>query len=113
MDIKQYADIGHGSPKDLVWIAIDSDLQVVSAGKNRTHTSVWGLETNIEGHWRGRYDVATGYCSIATSEFEIHMRRPPRWLLTLLRDQFSVVKFYYFADGIESFSPNPRKSKRR
>ena len=110
-DIKQYTDIGHINPKDKLWIFLDDDLQVVSAGKRRTHTSVWGIETNIESCWRGRYEVATGYCSITPSEFQLNMRRPPSWLLTLLRNQFSVVRFYYFVDGVDSFSPNPNSKE--
>lgn len=111
--IKQWTDIGHNNPQDNVWILIDNDLQVVSAGKGRTHTSVWGVETNVESHWRGRYEVSTGYCSIAPSEQGLNFRRPPRGLLVLLREQFSVVRFYYFADGVDSFSPNPNSELRK
>lgn len=109
MAIKQWTDIGHGHPQDKLWIILNDDIEVVSAGKGRTHMSIWDVETNVEEHWRGRYEVKTGYCSIAPSEYKLHMRRPPEWLLSLLRTQFSVVRFYLFTDGVESFSPNPRR----
>lgn len=77
---------------------------------SRTHELVWGGETKIEDHWRGRYDTGTAFCSIVPPQDKLGRKRPPDGLLTLLRHRFSVVRFYYFTDGVESFSPNPKNN---
>ena len=106
--IVSYEDIGHSRKDDILWIFLDDHLQIVSAGSNRTHMGVWGVDTNIEECWRGRYEVRTGLCSIVAPESKSHLRRPPEWILSLLRGGFGVVEFHYFYDGgVDAFEPNP------
>ncbi len=105
----KYTDIGHSHRNDILWIMIDDELNVISAGESRTHELVWGGETNIEDHWRGRYELSTAYCSIVPPSGKLGLRRPPGGILSQLRQRFSVVRFYYFTDGVQSFSPNPHR----
>lgn len=110
----QYEDIGHSNKDDILWIFLDDQIQIVSAGSNRTHMSIWGVDVNVEDYWRGRYEIRTGFCSIAAPESKMHLRRPPRWVLSELQSHFSVVEFHYFYEsGADSFEPNPHKPGRR
>lgn len=109
----KYTDIGHAHPNDILWILVDGDMWTMPAGQSRTHELIWGGDVKIEDHWRGRYDMATAYCSIAPPKKSIGRRRPPETLLSELRSRFSIVRFYYFADGVQSFSPNPKRVKTR
>ncbi len=104
-----YTDIGHGDPNDVIWIVRGYDIEKIAAGFDRTHELIWG-ETATLNHWRGRYDVRTAFCSIAPPENSI-MRRPPSALLEMLGREFSIVRFYFFKDGVQSITPNPRKRK--
>lgn len=105
--ITQYMDIGHADPKDIIWIFRDLQIEKVMAGQTLTHGRLWG-EEEIKNHWRGRYERKTGYCSIVAPVGEL-VKRPHRPLLEELKLNFHIVRFYFFADGIESFSPNPKK----
>lgn len=109
----KYTDIGHGDPNDVIWIIIDDEMFMMPAGLGRTHELIWGGDTNIENHWRGRYDIRTGRCSITPPGKQLGRRRPPEIITSELRQRFSVVRFFYFADGQDSFSPNPKKVRRR
>ena len=105
----KYTDIGHSHKNDILWIMIEDELNVIAAGESRTHELVWGGEANIEDHWRGRYELSTAYCSIVPPNTKLGLRRPPNGILSQLRDRFSIVRFCYFTNGAQSFSPNPRK----
>lgn len=105
----KYTDIGHSRPNDVLWIWIDDELQVLSAGSSRTHELVWGGDVKIEDYWKGRYEQSTGYCSITPPASKLGLRRPPSSILDILKNRFSIVRFYFFTDGVDSFSPNPRK----
>jgi hypothetical protein len=104
-----YTDIGHSNPNDILWILIDFDFHSLSAGLSRTHELVWSGDVQIEDCWRGRYEVKTGYCSIVPPSSFPARRRPPQTILDTLTSKFSIFRFYFFADGVEAFSPNPRK----
>ena len=108
---KAYTDIGHKGNDDAIWIvrngALESVLRVTSKGQEEpwTHWRIWGGES--KELWHGRYDVSSGFCSIVPPE-GVQYRRPPKVILDLLTAHFSVFRFYYFAGGVESFSPNPK-----
>ena len=112
--IRQYTDIGHRSPEDAIWLFDGRDIQMVKSGRPsgqieepRTHHRIWGAAS--DDLWHGRYEAKTGLCSIVPAYGEENFRRPPAALLELLKSHFSVVRFYFFAGGVESFSPNPGK----
>jgi hypothetical protein len=109
MTIKQYTDIGHDSPHDLIWIFLPDGLNKVRSGATFTHELLWGPE--IVNCWRGRYEVATGFCSIVPPENCVTGTRPPLFLVDMLNANFAPVRFYYFKNGIVSFSPNPKRRK--
>ncbi len=109
----KYTDIGHSKPNDVLWVQVDGDLWVMPAGQNRTHELVWGGDVNIDEHWRGRFELGSGFCSITPPIKSIGRRRPPESLLSQLNQQFNVMRFYYFTDGVDSFTPNPREAKSR
>lgn len=109
----KYTDIGHSKPNDVLWILIDHDMFTLTAGQSRTHELIWGGEARIDDCWKGRYELGTGYCSITPPEKQMGRRRPPDEILSLLRSRFSIVRFYFFTDGVDSFSPNPPRIKRR
>lgn len=106
MSTMKYTDIGHSNPNDAIWILFEDELIVMPAGQSRTHELIWGGEIDIEDHWRGRRDYVTAFCSIAPPQNKLGLRRPPKALLTALRDRFSIARFYYFTDGVDSFSPS-------
>lgn len=105
-----YTDIGHSHPNDIIWMIVDQDLLTTYAGTFKTHEAVY-VDLSIESHWRGRYERSTGFCSIAPPLHALSYRRPPSSLLDRLAAAFSVTKFYFFADGVEIISPNPKKKK--
>lgn len=111
MSQMKYTDIGHSKPNDVIWIQIDGDLFMLTAGQSRTHELIWGGEVDIEEHWRGRFELDTGYCSIAPPAKSLNRRRPPDSLLSQLNRQFNVMRFYYFTGGVDSFTPNPREKR--
>lgn len=112
--IIRYTDIGHSDPKDTLWLLQGAAFESVSVGagggRPLTHEGLWGGEAN--DYWHGRYDVATGFCSIVPPHEETNYKRPPAALLEILKSHFSVVRFYFFSRGVESWSPNPRKGRR-
>jgi hypothetical protein len=106
-----YTDIGHSDPKDILWIILGQDFQMVMAGATLTHELLWDKE--IEQSWRGRYERSTSYCSIVPPS-GVKYGRPPQNLLDTLTSQFSIIKFFYFADGaVDEFEPNPSRRKRK
>lgn len=109
----KYTDIGHGSPNDVLWMFADDTLYAMPAGMSRTHELVWGGDKTIDDHWKGRYETGTGYCSITPPASSMSRRMPPQWLRDALNQQFGVVRFYYFANVEDEFSPNPKYDRRR
>ena len=105
-----YTDIGHQGPGDTIWLFDGSDIQMIRSVTGQgtwSHERLWGGIS--QDRWRGRYEAKTGFCSIAPPCGEEHYKRPPAAIIELLKARFSVFKFYYFAGGVESFSPNPRR----
>lgn len=108
-----YTDIGHSAPNDILWVWVDGDLWTIPAGQSRTHELVWGADLVMEKHWKGRYEQSTALCSITPPEDKLGLRRPPGHILEALKRKFSIVRFHFFADGDDVFSPNPKKVKLR
>lgn len=107
-----YTDIGHNSEADILWIILDGELNTMRRGGNWTHELLWGED--IVKCWRGRYEIATGKCSIAPPESAIGKAyRPPMSVWNKLTSAFPVFRFYYFADVADEFSPNPRDRRDR
>ncbi len=108
-----YSDIGHSSKHDVLWILIDYSMQVLTVGSvGRTHEMMWGEDIEIDNCcWRGRYEPSTGFCSIVPPRTQSYMRRPPQEIQMLLQWRFSVVKFHFFADQVDSFEPNNKKDR--
>lgn len=105
--IAAYTDIGHNSARDILWVMNGYELETIIRGNgDNTHDKLWGVA--VQDHWRGRYEYSTGFCSIAPPYGEENRKRPPTALLEILKLRFSIVQFYYFAGGVEVFSPNPR-----
>ena len=93
----EYTSIGHGNPKDIIWIFMDEELNKVTRGETLTHTLLWGKD--IDNYWRGRYEKSTGYCSIAPPADKLMYARPSQAILDILTSNFSVTKFFYFAQS--------------
>lgn len=108
-----YTDIGHSDKNDVLWILVDGSFYSLAAGSSRTHELVWGGDNEIEKCWRGRFEVQTGFCTIAPPSHLAAFRRPPQNILDTLTSNFSIVKFYFFTDGVEEFEPNPSRRKRK
>ena len=100
-----YWRIGHSDPEDIIWLMDSYNLNQITAGDN-SHENLFGKD--YENHWRGRYEKSTGFCSIAPPKDETGYKRPPQVLLDILKGRFSVTRFHFFSDGVESFTPNPR-----
>lgn len=108
----EYTDIGHSDDRDIIWILTipDLDFRQRRSGRTGTHEIFWGNELKIEDHWRGRYEISTGYCSIAPP-LGLELQKPHSTILDLLKSKFDPTKFYFFSGGVESFSPNPREGE--
>ncbi len=96
----EYTDIGHAHPNDVIWILIGGELRHMSAGYVRTHELIWGGDVKIEDHWRGRFEVATGYCSVAWPHGSL--ANPPEYLVVLLNEHFKISKFYCFINDMSA-----------
>ena len=101
--IRQYTDIGHKAPDDIIWLWERDDLLTTKAVTSRgqtephSHWRLWGSEA--QEHWKGRFEEATGFCSIAPPYGEENTVRPPSALLDALVAAFKVARFYYFRCG--------------
>jgi hypothetical protein len=105
-----YWQIGHANPEDVIWIMRGLQFEQIKAGSH-AHETLFGKD--YERFWRGRYEVKTGFCSIAPPSTVSGYKRPPQVLLNILVSHFSVVRFFYFADGVEDFTPNPGRKRIR
>jgi hypothetical protein len=108
--VREYMDIGHADPRDVLWFFNRDTLEIetTSAARDQTHEKKWGM-LECERTWRGRYEVTTGRVSIAPPLSGKISDRPPETLLRLLNEKFDVVRFYYFEGMPVSFSPNPKR----
>ncbi len=100
MEKIKYTDIGHSHPNDVMWIFLDGKFEYLTAGQCRTHELIWGGGTKIEDHWRGRFEVGTGYCSVAWPHGSL--AHPPEHLVTQLNEPFKVSKFYCFINDMNA-----------
>lgn len=106
--VKVYTDIGHDDPRDVIWLYREGRVDQMTAGGEFTHEKLYGL-VRTENSWRGRYEVSTGYCSIAAPLSQTG-RHPPKILTDMLSAAFSVTKFHiFYGHVVESFSPNPER----
>jgi hypothetical protein len=104
--ITVYTDIGHDDPRDLLWLFTGGQVDHVRSGQTFTHEIIYGT-VETDNHWRGRFEVATGFCSIA-APIDQEGLMPPKGLLQLLRDAFPVTKFHYFTSREHTaISSNP------
>lgn len=111
---KHYWQIGHKSPDDVIWLMSGYDFNAITAGPHFhkgpcTHEMLFGKDS--ENYWRGRYERLTGFCSILPPALWQGHKRPPQVILDTLKARFSVVRFYFFSDGVESFTPNPERDR--
>jgi hypothetical protein len=107
--ITKWTDIGLSDPRDVLWIMRGLDFESVSVGAKGgewTHHAIWGI--NIGGNWRGRYEIATGFCSIIPPHGEESRKRAPAALLDILKLRFSIKRFYFFSRIVQSFAPPHR-----
>ncbi len=104
---KVYTDVGHNDEDDVLWILIDMDLQYCRCG-GMTHMWAFDLtRAQLDKHWRGRYEVSTGLCSVAPPASWPSTRQLPSAVRDTLSAHFKVSDFEFFHHGYQRISPNP------